>query len=71
MHKLTHELLKDGCHSLNMDKIITDYLKGRAEWLKESSKGNIVVDVDNIDQAFELSPKESSRQDKDGNPIGD
>jgi len=33
MHPLTHELLKDGCHSLYMDKIITDYLKGRAEWL--------------------------------------
>ena len=63
MHPLTRELLKDGCHSLYMDKLITDYLNGRAEWLKShlihyhTGSMNEWRDVCGyIDQAFELSP---------------
>jgi hypothetical protein len=40
-------------------KIITDYLKGRAEWLQKQSYHNIKDDL--IDQAFELSEEKSMR----------
>ena len=56
MHPLTHELLKDGCHSLYMDKIITDYLKSRAEWLLNQYNDHKEKD-EIIREAFEL-PKE-------------
>jgi hypothetical protein len=56
LHRLTVKTLGIE-YAEELDKEIRDYLKSRAEWLKKSSKGNIVVDVDKIDQAFELEEK--------------
>ena len=61
MHKLTKFLCdesKDKIVSYVMlDKIITDYLKGRAEWLLNQYNDHKEKD-EIIREAFELSPKE-------------
>ena len=64
MHKLTKFLCdesKDKIVSYVMlDKIITDYLNGRAEWLKEVHDRQCIGYKSfclNIDQAFELEEK--------------
>jgi hypothetical protein len=67
MHKLT-ELIwnkwRSGEYCQNdFDKIITDYLSQRAEWLFQNSEmtGDVEQQRETLNQAFEIEPKEETK----------
>lgn len=77
MHPLTEKLFgkdyggRNNLVTLQYDKLITQYLQERAGWLKDQELNYGMLSGKQINQAFELSPKEEDISKKVFNSLPD